>query len=231
MSIVPTNTVSPSLMATMNPSSTTATGSTASTAANSTTALQNQFMTLLVTQLQNQDPTNPMDNAQITSQMAQLSTVTGVQQLNTSIQSLLANSQASQSLQAANMIGKNVLVNGSSINYTGSATQFGANLASAADSMTVTVLNGSGQKVDSYNLGAQPAGIVPLSWDGTTTSGAAAPNGAYTFQVSASLAGAAVAAQPLSYGAVTSVANSAQGVQLEVAGIGAVSLANVAQIF
>ena len=228
MSIVPTNTVSPSLMATMNPSSA---SSTASTAANSTTALQNQFMTLLVTQLQNQDPTNPMDNAQITSQMAQLSTVTGVQQLNTSIQSLLANSQASQSLQAANMIGKSVLVNGSSINYTGSAATFGASLASAADSMTVTVLNGSGQKVDSYNLGAQPAGIVPLQWDGTTTSGAAAPNGAYTFQVSAALAGKAVAAQPLSYGAVTSVANSAQGVQLEVAGIGAVSLANVAQIF
>ncbi|MDA8328437.1 MAG: flagellar hook assembly protein FlgD [Betaproteobacteria bacterium] len=228
MSIVPTNTVSPSLMATMNPSSA---SSTASTAANSTTALQNQFMTLLVTQLKNQDPTNPMDNAQITSQMAQLSTVTGVQQLNTSIQSLLANNQASQSLQAANMIGQNVLVNGSSINYTGSAATFGVNLASAADSMTVTVLNGSGQKVDSYNLGAQPAGIVPLQWDGTTTSGAAAPNGAYTFQVSASLAGTAVAAQPLSYGAVTSVANSAQGVQLEVAGIGAVSLANVAQIF
>ncbi|HET9112729.1 MAG TPA: flagellar hook assembly protein FlgD [Burkholderiales bacterium] len=223
MSIVQTNTVSPSLLSAMNPAPATAAGSAAAT--------QNQFMNLLVTQLQNQDPLNPMDNAQVTTQMAQLSTVSGIQQLNTSLQSLMANFQASQSLQSASMIGHNVLVNGSSISFNGSSAQFGANLSSAADNVTVTVLNASGQPVDSYNVGAQPAGVLPLQWDGTTTGGAKAANGTYSFQIAATKAGQAVTAQPLSYGAVTSVANTPQGAQLEVAGIGPVSLANVAQIF
>ncbi|MHB1676849.1 MAG: flagellar hook assembly protein FlgD [Sulfuriferula sp.] len=223
MSIVQTNTVSPSLLTAMNP------GQTA--APSSVSAAQNQFMSLLVTQLQNQDPLNPMDNAQVTTQLAQLSTVSGIQQLNSSLQSLMSNYQATQSLQSASMIGHNVLVNGSSINYTGGSAQFGASLSSAADNVTVTVLNASGQPVDSYNVGPHPAGVLPLQWDGTTAGGATAPQGVYSFQVSATHAGQAVAAQPLSYGAVTSVANSAQGAQLEVAGIGAVSLANVVQIF
>ncbi len=223
MSILQTNTVSPALLSAMNPTPASPTGSAAAT--------QNQFMNLLVTQLQNQDPLNPMDNAQVTTQMAQLSTVSGIQQLNTSLQSLMANFQATQSLQSASMIGHNVLVNGSSINYNGSAAQFGASLASAADNVTVTVLNASGQQVDSYNLGAQPAGVLPLQWDGTTTGGAKAANGTYSFQVAATKAGQVVTAQPLAYGPVTSVANTPQGAQLEVAGIGAVSLANVAQIF
>lgn len=223
MSILQTNTVSPALLSAMNPSSASAQGSAAAT--------QNQFMNLLVTQLKNQDPLNPMDNAQVTTQMAQLSTVSGIQQLNTSLQSLMANFQATQSLQSASMIGHKVLVNGSSINYNGSPAQFGASLASAADNVTVTVLNASGQPVDSYTMGAQPAGVLPLQWDGTMTGGAKAANGTYSFQVAATKAGQPVAAQPLAYGAVTSVANSPQGAQLEVAGIGAVSLANVARIF
>lgn len=225
MSIVQNNTVTPSLLATMNP------GQTAAPAAGSVTAAQNQFMSLLVTQLQNQDPLNPMDNAQVTTQLAQLSTVSGIQQLNTSLQSLMSNYQATQSLQSASMIGHKVLVNGSTINFTGSPAQFGATLAGAADTVKVSVLNSAGQAVDSYNVGPQPAGVMPLQWDGTTTGGATAAPGVYSFQVSATQAGQAVAAQPLAYGSVTSVANSAQGAQLEVAGVGAVSLANVVQIF
>lgn len=227
MSIVQTNTVSPSLLAAMNPTSAAAAGSTPGSAA----ATQNQFMNLLVTQLQNQDPLNPMDNAQITSQMAQLSTVTGIEQVNTSLQSLLTNYQSSQALQSSSMIGKNVLVNGSAINYSGTAAQFGVNLASAADTVNVAVLNSSGQQIDSFSAGAHAAGVVPLQWNGTTTSGATAPSGSYSFQVTATQAGQAVTAQPLAYGTVSSIANGPSGVQLEVAGIGAVNMANVAQIF
>src|SRR6266571_7724769 len=72
----------------------------------------NKFMTLLVTQLKNQDPLNPLDNAQITSQLAQLSTVTGVNNLNTTLESLKSSYQSSETLQATNMIGKGVLVPG-----------------------------------------------------------------------------------------------------------------------
>src|SRR4051812_9579365 len=73
---------------------------------------QDKFMTLLVTQLKNQDPMNPLDNAQLTSQLAQLSTVTGINKLNTTLETLKSSYQSSESLQAANMIGHGVLVEG-----------------------------------------------------------------------------------------------------------------------
>src|SRR5690242_19598154 len=71
-----------------------------------------KFMTLLVTQLQNQDPLNPMDNAQMTSQLAQLQTVTGVNKLNTTLESLKSSYQSSEAMQATNLIGHGVLVEG-----------------------------------------------------------------------------------------------------------------------
>src|SRR5450830_2047494 len=97
------------LMATMNPKQTTA-------AAGSVEEETNKFLTLLVTQLQNQDPMNPLDNAQLTSQLAQLSTVTGINNLNSTLDSLKSSYQQAESMQAANIIGHGVLTAGNSIN-------------------------------------------------------------------------------------------------------------------
>ncbi len=229
MAIVNTaNNVMPSsLMAAMNPTS----ASTATSGSASANSMQSQFMTLLVTQLQNQDPTNPMDSTQMTSQLAQISTVSGIQQLNTTLQSLMSTYQAGQSVQAASMIGKTVLANGSTLSWNGSQpVGYGVNLSSAADTVAVNVLNASGQSVDTMNLGAQPAGVLNLSWNGKASNGSVLPSGDYTVQVTASNAGATVAAQPLISGQVTSVLNDAQGAQLDVAGVGTVSLSSVAQI-
>src|SRR5690606_24999100 len=112
-----------------------------------TSATQSQFLTLLVTQLQNQDPLNPMDNAQVTSQIAQLSTVSGINQLNNTLLGLSGQMDMSQSMQAANLIGKEVLVPGEKISVgssvvDGVATQvttpFGVDLISDASRMVVT---------------------------------------------------------------------------------------------
>ena len=224
------STVSANLMAAMNGLSATSSGS-AAASGSSVSAMQSQFMNLLVTQLKNQDPLNPMNNTQITSQLAQLSTVQGVQQLNSTLSSLMNSYQASQTLQASSMIGHNVLANGSTLTYSGSATTFGVNLASAADNVTVNLLNSAGQTVDSMKLGAQPAGVIPLQWNGTTSTGSAAANGNYTIQVTATSSGQSVNAQPLVYGQVASVLNGSNGAQLEVNGLGTVSMANVAQVF
>lgn len=224
------NPVSNSLLTAMNGTSATSSGS-ATASGSSVSAMQSQFMNLLVTQLKNQDPLNPMNNTQITSQLAQLSTVQGVQQLNSTLTSLMSSYQASQSLQASNMIGHNVLANGSTLSYTGSATNFGVNLASAADSVSVNLVNSSGQVVDSMNLGAQPGGVIPLQWSGTNTSGQSVPTGNYTIQVTATASGKSVSAQPLVYGQVTSVLTGANGAQLEVSGLGTVGLSTVAQVF
>ena len=71
---------------------------------------QERFLKLLVTQMQNQDPLSPMDNAEVTSQLAQISTVNGIEKLNGTLEQLVANSDAKRSLEAATMIGRSVLV-------------------------------------------------------------------------------------------------------------------------
>src|SRR3954466_13474194 len=109
MTTIQNNVMPPSVLAAMNPSA-------AATDKSVATAAQDRFMTLLVTQMKNQDPLNPLDNAQVTSQLAQLSTVTGIDKLNGTLETLMGSYQASQSLQAAGMIGHGVLVPGSSVN-------------------------------------------------------------------------------------------------------------------
>lgn len=222
MSTVQANTVSSSLMSAMNPGSTSTQSSTA--------AAQDQFMKLLVTQMQNQDPLNPMDNAQVTSQLAQLSTVSGIEKMNATLTSMMTNYQSNQTFQAASMIGHGVMVDGSKTTLSNGSALFGVNLAGAADSVSVTVTDANGLPVRTYDLGAQQAGLVPIQWDGTTDSGAAAADGAYTFKVSATSAGQPVSAQSLSYGQVASVANGSQGVTLNVSGLGTVNMADVLQI-
>ncbi|MDR3390461.1 MAG: flagellar hook assembly protein FlgD [Sulfuriferula sp.] len=222
MSTVQTNTVSSSLLSTMNPSSTTTQSSSA--------AAQDQFMKLLVTQMQNQDPLNPMDNSQVTSQLAQLSTVSGIEKMNATLTSMMTSYQSAQSLQATNLIGHGVMVAGSTTNLSNKSAVFGVNLASAADSVKVQVMDSSGKEVSSFDMGAQKAGLVPIQWDGTATDGTAAADGTYTFKVTATNNGQAVSAQTLSYGLVGSVANSSSGVTLSATGLGDITMSDVLQI-
>lgn len=218
------STVSSSLLAAMNPSS-------ASKTSDVQTA-QNNFLTLLVTQMKNQDPMNPMDNAQVTSQMAQLSTVTGINQLNSTMASLSNSYQTSQNLQAATLIGRSVVAPGNSMYLgSGSSATYGVSLPGNANNVTVTVRNAAGQVVKTINAGALPAGDNKLSWDGTMTNGAAAPAGTYTFSVAATASGQSVAASGIEYGTVASVVANATGVQLNLANnLGQINLADIKQV-
>lgn len=201
---------------------------------------EDRFMKLLIAQMKNQDPLNPLDNAQVTSQMAQLSTVSGISKLNATVEALQASMQASQSLQAADMIGHGVFVAGSSIalstvkDSSGTGSTQGVlavNLAGAADTVKLTIRDASGNAVYAENLGAQKSGMLTYAWDGKTTSGTTAADGVYKFEIVASNAGTAVTATGLSYGAVSSVTNSSSGVKLNVQNIGAVSMSDVVQIY
>jgi flagellar basal-body rod modification protein FlgD len=197
---------------------------------------QDRFLTLLVTQLQNQDPLNPMDNAQVTSQIAQLSTVNGINQLNNTLLALSGQMDVSQSMQAAALIGKDVLVPGTKVSLGGEAgakvaTPFGVDLISPATKITVTVMDGSGKAVRQIELDPQAAGIISVEWDGKADGGAEMPNGAYTIKVTASdEEGKEVAAGPLTYGKVASVAYSSNGLQLDLGLAGKVSLLDIRRI-
>ncbi len=200
----------------------------AKTSANAT---QDRFMTLLVAQMKNQDPLNPMDNAQMTSQMAQLSTVSGIEKLNTTLESLISNTQLSQSYQAANMIGRAVLAPGNQLYLQNNQSIYGVNLATAADNITVTVRNALGATVNTIALGAKPAGQSSMQWNGTTDTGEMAPDGIYTFEVKATLQGQSVTAGALNYSQVQSISNGTDGVKLNLSDLTSIFARDAKQIF
>ena len=191
---------------------------------------QDRFLKLLVTQLKNQDPLNPMDNAQITSQMAQISTVSGIDKLNATLQSMAASFNSAQSLQATSMIGHNVLAPGSVILLQGGLAVGGVELAAAADAVTVSIRDASGQLLHKVNLGAQDAGLLSFQWDGATDSGANAAAGKYSFVVEATSGGKKIGATALAVGQVASVTTGKTGVTLNVNEIGAIALSDVRQV-
>lgn len=191
---------------------------------------QDRFLKLLVTQMKNQDPLNPLDNAQVTSQMAQLSTVTGIDKLNATVQALSASMTASQSMQAVSMIGHAVLVPGKQIDLLNGKSDAALELTQPADKVTVTIEDAKGHVVRTLQLGAQDAGLVGFQWNGMDDTGAAAADGSYKFSASAVLGGNKSNPATLSYGLVNSVTQGAQGPTLNVGQLGEVSLTDVKQI-
>ncbi|HLP98518.1 MAG TPA: flagellar hook assembly protein FlgD [Sideroxyarcus sp.] len=215
-----------------NSGSTTAaqTAAAASTAASQAGATQDRFLKLLVTQMKNQDPLNPLDNAQVTSQMAQLSTVTGIDKLNATVQALSANMMSAQSLQAASMIGHAALVPGNRIDLLKGQSDAAVELTDAADKVTVTIEDAKGNVVRTLQLGKQDAGVVDFQWDGLDDKGAAVADGSYKFTAQAVLDGKKSNPATLSYGMVDSVSLNADGAKLSMGSLGEFGLDAVRRI-
>ena len=191
---------------------------------------QDRFLTLLVSQMRNQDPLNPLDNAQVTTQLAQISTVSGIEKLNTTLETLSASFGANQAIQAASTIGRDVLVPGSNLTLSNGSAVGGVELTSPADKVLVTIRDASGKALHNVDLGAHPAGFIALQWDGVTDSGASATDGAYSFSVTALNGDKKIDATTLSLGRVEGVTPNGQGITLNVSGIGTIDLSQVKQI-
>ena len=195
------------------------------------TAAQAQFMSLLLAQMKNQDPTAPMSNSDMSTQMSQLNMVTGINKLNATMDTVASGLQSSQTTQAASLLGKNVLVPGTSLSLANGQSQMGVELAKPVDSLTVTISDSTGNVVQTMNLGAQPVGTLNLAWDGVTSAGTAAANGNYTFQVAATSGGQSVTPTALATGTVANVTLSSVGaIDLSVPPVGNFSLADIRQI-
>ena len=201
-----------------------------STTTSSTQDAQDRFLKLLVTQMKNQDPLNPMDNAQVTTQIAQLNTVSGIDQLNTTLTNMAASFSAAQSIQATSLIGHGVLVPGSSLSLQGGAAILGADLPQSVDHLKVSIQDSAGNVLHSMDVGSHSAGSVVLSWDGVTDTGTKAADGTYKLVLSASAAGSAVTAAPLIFGQVGGVSSMAGGVMLNLGGSQTAALSDVKQI-
>lgn len=198
--------------------------------ANTTKDIQDRFLTLLVAQLKNQDPLNPLDNAQVTTQLSQISTVTGLEKLNSSLSSLSEMYNAGQAMQAAGMLGKLVLVPGSGLTLSKGVGIAGIDLAASAGNVTVSVKDSTGKTVYTEDLGAHKAGSTAFVWDGTTDSGEKAADGNYTFTVTANSNGTEVTVKPLQAGTVSAVVRGTNGFTLDLGAAGQVSFADVKQI-
>jgi flagellar basal-body rod modification protein FlgD len=201
-----------------------------STSGSTSASGSDRFLTLLTTQLKNQDPLNPMDNAQMTSQLAQISTVDGIEKLNTTLQSLLTNATESETLQAAALVGHGVMVPGTGLTLKDGSAIGGVELSEAADNVTVTIKNGNGLVVRTMQLGALDAGSSIFQWDGKNDAGETAANGRYTMSAAATRSTGTVVADALQLGVVSSVARTTQGAQLNLGTLGAYKLTDIKQI-
>jgi flagellar basal-body rod modification protein FlgD len=204
--------------------------STGPPAATSSADIQDRFLTLLVTQLRNQDPLSPMDNAQITTQLSQISTVSGIDKLNATMSSLAAALATSQSMASTSMIGRQVVAPGSTLTLADKHAGAALELAEAADQVTVTIMGPAGDVVRRLELGPSAAGMKAFTWEGNAQNGSAAKDGNYTFKVDAVRAGKAVGATTHIVGTVTGIGVSGQDPSVIVNGSTEVRFADVKRV-
>ena len=202
----------------------------ATTKATASEDMQTRFMTLLMTQLKNQDPLNPTDANQMTAQLSQISTVSGIEKLNATMDKLLASYSGTQNMQAAGMIGKTVLIAGNGLELGASGALGGVNLDAAAQSVTVTIKDASGNVVQTQELGTQAAGVMNFVWDGKSDKGEALPVGNYTFNVKAANGGTAITSTALQAGMVSALTMAKDGMSLQLSGNKTVAYSDILQI-
>ncbi|MBL8349461.1 MAG: flagellar hook assembly protein FlgD [Burkholderiaceae bacterium] len=186
-----------------------------------------RFLKLLVTQLQNQDPMNPVDNAQMTSQMAQISTVSGIEKLNVTVEGLNSQFVQMQALQGASLVGKDVILKGDKLSLVDGKAVGAFELDAPADRVKVEVLSAAGQLVDTLVLGAKASGRQDFEWPaGAGRSDAAGMR----FRVTASSGSTALTATPLMRDRVDAVNTSGKSLTLELERSGHVAYSEISAL-
>ena len=191
------------------------TGTTSSASASGTNALQSlsgnyqTFLNMLMTQLQNQDPSSPMDTGQFTTELVQFSSVEQQIQTNTNLSQLISIGQSNQVLQTSSILGHNVTATSSQLALQ-SGTAALTFTAPTAEPVTIQVSNASGQVVNQYTVAAS-AGQNAWSWNGQTSGGSQLPDGAYGVAVTAAGSGGSTTAVPFTISGTVTGAQSSSG--------------------
>ena len=230
MATVQTNNSVNDPFAAINAAASSGSSSKSSSSSSAMVEQEDRFLKLLTTQLRNQDPLNPMDNAQMTSQLAQMSTVSGIEKLNATLNTLVDSFGNNQSMQAAAMIGKSVLVPGTQLSLSNGLAFGGVSLSQSADQVTVKIVDSTGKVVQTQNLGAQKAGVINFAWDGKDDTGAKLADGTYKISVEAQAGGETVKAEALQVGTVSALVRSGGGFLLDLGALGRVDFNTVQQI-
>lgn len=191
---------------------------------------QSDFLKLMTTQLQNQDPLKPLESNDFLGQIAQFSTVSGIQGLQDAFTSLSSSLTSSQSLQASGLVGHGVLYPSKTGYLDGEAGLSGGVEVSASGQLAVEIVDASGAVIRRLDYGTQAAGTRYFNWDGKDSGGNTMPSGSYSIRATLTRNGTAEAAPTLAAGLVQSVALGSQGLSLNLAGLGTVAFSDVRQI-
>jgi len=191
---------------------------------------QAEFLQLMTTQLQNQDPFKPMESGEFLSQIAQFSTVSGIDKLNEAFSGLSSSLAANQSLQAAQLVGHGVLVSSSQAALPAEGSMRAAADLPSSGQLVVSIMDASGQKVGQLDLGTRSAGTQHFSWDGMNAAGERLPAGTYSLRATLVQGSTQTALDTMAVGQVRSVVLGAAGLSLELEGLAPVALADVQQI-
>jgi len=168
---------------------------------------KDQFLQILVAQLQNQDPTQPQDSSQFVAELAQFSALESQQNAVSDLNALMVGQATANSTAATSFIGKQIDFSGGTVNWDGTTgVAATVNLPSAADKLTVAVADANGNVVRTLQLGSESAGNVQVTWDGRDDSGTPVASGSYTLQPAAfDASGSAVSVNLSTTGVVTGV--------------------------
>lgn len=192
---------------------------------------QAEFLELMIAQLKNQDPFKAMDPSQFLGQLAQFSTVTGIQEMQSAFTSLSETMRSSQVLDGATMVGREVLVPSDTVNLEAEGSIRGAvDVPTGATSVHVKITDSSGQLIRTLTL-PTTEGLTEFEWDGLTDRGERAAAGEYSFEAVASVGGANYSLESLMSSRVASVTIDAQrGLTLNTATLGARALSDVRRV-
>ena len=191
------------------------------------TLSQADFLSLLIQQMRNQDPTQPMDSSQMVSQLAQINQVSATQNLQTSFDALSQSMQGNQLLQASSMVGRSVTVPSAVGRLQGGSLDGAVNVPDGGGRTLVQIVDNAGDVVRTIDLGTQTAGLADFHWDGTGNDGQPLPPG--TYGLAAQTGNTAVATYVT--GKVAGVGmTGADGAYLDVDGFGGVLLSQVARV-
>jgi len=191
---------------------------------------QDRFLTLLVTQMRNQDPLNPMENAEVTTQIAQISTVNGIDKLNATLAGMEASFLAAQTLQAGSLVGRGVLGEGDSLLLEQGKGTGAFVLDAPATGVQINFFDSKRVLVHTETLDQVRAGTTVIEWDGKTDTEEQLADGNYTFEVTALRDGKRTDVDTLGFGRVQGVVLDAQGLMLDTRGLGVLALGQVKQI-
>jgi flagellar basal-body rod modification protein FlgD len=169
--------------------------------------MQDRFLKLLVAQMNNQDPMSPMDNAQLTSQMAQINTVSGIQELNQAVSNISSQFGAMQMLQGSGLIGRDVMYAGNQLNVQNGVAKGAVDLAASVEDLKIQITNSAGTVLDTVALGAKSAGRTSFSWDASSYT----ESGNVYMKVVATAGGKAMDATGFVAGTVKSVGADTKG--------------------